>query len=361
MKTLNEKEWKAFAAFGNDGILHISTTDSSIDGIRLKNGDNNIVPYVTRSDSDNGFARFVSDVNYEFGSDEGGCITVGLDTQTAFYQPYKFVTGQNIQVITGGQLNEPIAHFLVTILREQMRAKFNWGGNGATLGRMKRLCVLLPVDDSGEPDYEYMEQYVSSIREQMLERYKKFVDGQLSQLEYKNVPELSEKEWMNFLIPDIFSNIQRGKRLKNADHVPGVVPYVSSTGNNNGVDDYIEVTNGTRVFRDCISLANSGSVGKAFYEPFSYVASDHVTSLKKDGFSKFIYLFLVSAVEKQKVNFNFNREINDQRIKTMQIMLPVTNTGEPDYEYMEQYTKNMMFKKYNQHLAFIGNEKNGND
>lgn len=184
-------------------------------------------------------------------------------------------------------------------------------------------------------------------------RYKNFIAGQLSQLEHKDIPALNEKEWGHFLIPDVFPGIQRGKRLKNADHVPGVIPYVSSTANNNGVDDYVEATAGTRSFSNCISLANSGSVGTAFYEPFEFVASDHVTSLKREGTSKFVYLFLATTIERQGSNFNFNREINDARIKKMQVMLPVTDEDKPDYEYMEQYAKNMMLKKYEQYLAFI--------
>ena len=171
--------------------------------------------------------------------------------------------------------------------------------------------------------------------------------------EIVDVPALTEKEWNHFLIPVIFEHVQRGRRLKNADHIPGKVPYVSSTASNNGVDDYIEATEGTRVFGDCISLANSGSVGTAFYEPFDFVASDHITSLKRIGASKFIYLFLITTIEQQGVNFNFNREINDVRINKMQMMLPVTDTGEPDYAYMEQYAKNIMVRKYRQYLSFL--------
>lgn len=182
----------------------------------------------------------------------------------------------------------------------------------------------------------------------------------LSELgDYVEIPALNEKEWAHFKMPEVFDTIQRGKRLKNADHVPGNVPYVSSTASNNGVDDYIEATSGTRVFCDCISLANSGSVGTAFYEPFEFVASDHVTALKTDGLTKYKYLFMTSMIEKQGSNFNFNREINDARIRNMQIMLPVTDSGEPDYEYMEQYVKNMMLHKYRQYLAFL--EQSGQD
>lgn len=122
MQSLDEKEWKQLSAFGEGAPLCIETTSSSIDGIRLIDGEEKRVPYITRSDSNNGLARFVDARNYQFGSDDGGCITVGLDTQTAFYQSHKFVTGQNVQVITGEQLNEDVAQFLVPILRQQMTA-----------------------------------------------------------------------------------------------------------------------------------------------------------------------------------------------------------------------------------------------
>ena len=163
---------------------------------------------------------------------------------------------------------------------------------------------------------------------------------------------LDEREWKDFAVPEIFQNIQRGKRLKNADHIPGVVPYVSSTANNNGVDDYIEATEGTRVFKNCISLANSGSVGTAFYEPFAFVASDHVTSLKCEEANECIYLFLITVLEQQGSNFNFNREINDIRIKKMRIMLPVTDDGKPDFQFMEDYIHELMTVKRKQYRAY---------
>ena len=164
---------------------------------------------------------------------------------------------------------------------------------------------------------------------------------------------LDDREWKDFAVPEIFQNIQRGKRLKNADHIPGIVPYVSSTANNNGVDDYIEASAGTRVFKNCISLANSGSVGTAFYEPFAFVASDHVTSLECKEANEYIYLFLTAVLEQQGSNFNFNREINDLRIKKMRVMLPVTDEGKPDFQFMEDYVRELMATKRKQYRTYV--------
>lgn len=114
---------------------------------------------------------------------------------------------------------------------------------------------------------------------------------------------------------------------------------MSSTASNNGVDDFIEPIEGVRIFSDCISIANSGSVGVAFYEPFEFVASDHVTCLKDPSFSKYVYLFLATVLTKQKCNYNFNREITDSRILRMRVVLPITDSGQPDFEFMGQFIR----------------------
>lgn len=40
---------------------------------------------------------FVTEQPLHYKVDEGNVITIGLDTQTVFYQPASFYTGQNIQ------------------------------------------------------------------------------------------------------------------------------------------------------------------------------------------------------------------------------------------------------------------------
>ncbi|ADI67610.1 restriction endonuclease subunit S [Mobiluncus curtisii] len=176
LPALNEKRWNRFRAFGKHGLFKIASTSSSIDGIRIIDSNIKNIPYVTRTDANNGISRFVSDKNLLFGSDDANCITIGLDTQTAFWQSHLFVTGQNIQIITGSQLNLWSAQFLIPLFKNQMKAKFNWGGNGATLSRMKRIELMLPVNDTGTPDYVYMEQYVKNMMLRKYQQYLEFLD-----------------------------------------------------------------------------------------------------------------------------------------------------------------------------------------
>ena len=60
VKELDEKKWEKFDVFGKKGFLRIATTDSGIDSIRLIDGNEKRVPYVTRSEAVNGIAQFVS-------------------------------------------------------------------------------------------------------------------------------------------------------------------------------------------------------------------------------------------------------------------------------------------------------------
>lgn len=176
LPSLSEKTWHKFKAFGPDGLFQIKTTNSSIDAVRLVKGRDQRCPYITRTDSNNGIARFVSSRNKEMGFDLAGTITIGLDTQTAYYQPANYVTGQNIQIVSGENLSEPVALFLLSILRSQMKAKFNWGGNGATLGRLLELQIMLPATDDGLPDYSYMSSYSHNIALHTLKRQLAFLN-----------------------------------------------------------------------------------------------------------------------------------------------------------------------------------------
>lgn len=169
--TLDEKEWKDFFVAGEDGVFDADSTSSGADKNKLNLTEGEI-PYITRSNEQNGISLFISEEQAtKWQADEGNTITIGLDTQTVFYQPHKYYTGQNIQVIRHEKMNEYIAMFIISMLKVQMK-NFNWGGNGVTLGRLCRTKMMLPVNDSGEPDFDYMEQY---IKNQMVKKYKDYI------------------------------------------------------------------------------------------------------------------------------------------------------------------------------------------
>lgn len=219
--------------------------------------------------------------------------------------------------------------------------------------RLRRIRSMFPVGDDGKPDIAYMEEYARNLRAAMLARYTKYAERRLAELgELEDIPKLEDKEWASFRLTDVFDKIRRGKRLKKADHVEGATPYVSSTALMNGNDGTCGNSAGTRRFSDCLTIANSGSVGSCFYHPYEFVASDHVTMLEKAGASEPLYLALAALLARLGEKYNFNREINDKRISRERVMLPVDEKGEPDFGYLERYAKNLMIRKYRQYMEF---------
>ncbi len=173
---------------------------------------------------------------------------------------------------------------------------------------------------------------------------------------------LNDREWKPFFLTELFPTIQRGKRLKSEDHMPGKVPYVSSSAMSNGVDNFVSNTKRVRIFSKCLSLANSGSVGSSFYEPFYFVASDHVTHLKNSRYNKYHYLFIATLTSRLSQKYNFNREINDRRISREKIVLPVDADGNPDLDFMEEYCKEreeQLIQKYREFISKIAQTGGG--
>ena len=148
---------------------------------------------------------------------------------------------------------------------------------------------------------------------------------------------LSNLTWKEFYFTDIFTEIQRGKRIKKADHKLGNTPYVSATANSNGIDGFLGNESGVRRFENCLTLANSGSVGSAFFHSYEFVASDHVTKLKREGLDKYAYLFMIPIINRLSEKYGFNREINDERIKREKIILPANEDGQPDFAFMSSF------------------------
>ena len=348
---LTDVEWGEFFIGGSNGLFDITSTKSGIDKNKL-NIDVGLIPYITRTDMQNGINMFITDKqNNRYNIDEGNVITIGLDTQTVFYQPTAFYTGQNIQVLRNNNLNKYTAMFIIPSIKIQMQ-KFNWGGNGATLGRLNRTRLILPINSQGQPNWQFMEDYIKQEQKQQAQKIIDYYERKLVELA-GDVVGLDKVEWKTFRFTEVFQEIQRGKRLTKANQTDGPKPYISSTSENNGVDAFIGNETGVRKFEDVLTLANSGSVGSTFYQQFEFVASDHVTALKSENADKYAYLFLSTVVKRLEDKYSFNREINDTRIKREKVILPADKEGNPNFQYMSDFVKKLELDKAQEVLEYI--------
>lgn len=340
MKNLNELTWKDFKI---EDVFDVEK------GIYLHSMDilEGKIPYITAKAINNGVNGFI-------GNEElfcGNTITIEKVKLSAFYQPTSYYCSHDVSVIKNNALNKDNSLFIASLITRQ-GSKYSYGRQ-AQMNVVKRETLFCPVNNDEEPDYEYMEQYTKTTIEKKIEKYITYTKSILESIDVKDIDSLEDKEWKEFFITSIFSKIQRGKRLTTSNQKDGNKPYISSTALNNGIDNFISNKESVRVFSDCLTIANSGSVGASFYHPYEFIASDHITHLKKDNMSKFVYLFISTLTNGFSKKYNFNREINDKRISREKILLPINDNEEPDYEYMEQYSKNLMHKKIKQYLDYL--------
>jgi hypothetical protein len=106
----------------------------------------------------NGVSGFINDENLSIY--EGNCITIGAEGIVAFFQPKTFATGVKVYTIRHSKMNVYNAMFIITILNLE-NYRYNYG-NARILNKIQREKIKLPVAKNGEPDWEFMENYIKS-------------------------------------------------------------------------------------------------------------------------------------------------------------------------------------------------------
>ena len=121
------------------------------------------IPYVSRSAENNGVIQYCGNGVIS----KGQCITIDGEGRYAFWQDIDFVSGSNITVLRNTNLNSLRALYLCSIFNSYVD-DYSYQ-NVRTLGRVQAEEIQLPVTDSGEPDWTYMEQYMQQIMNDMSE------------------------------------------------------------------------------------------------------------------------------------------------------------------------------------------------
>ncbi|UTB32702.1 MAG: restriction endonuclease subunit S [Methanobacterium sp. ERen5] len=347
VKDASEIKWGTFVL---SEVFTIESTSSGIDKNKLINK-KGMIPYITRTDENNGIANLIGKQDEKYFKNKGNVITIGLDTQTVFYQAKEFYTGQNIQILYNKKLNNVNALFLIPLL-EKIIEKFSWGGYGATLTRLRKSRVMLPINSDKEPDWDFMESYIKKKETYSLMKLKSYLDEKLSVMQDKAYLYSDDffdmMKWGEFLIENLF-NVNRGRRLIKKDRKNGKIAFYSATEYNNGVTDFI--SNPLFVEKNKILVT---IFGDAFFAEEDFTASDDVTILGNNKLNKYNGLFVCEMIKNNKEKFKFGYKCFSERIKRQTILLPINEeNNEPDWDFMESYIRKIKYEKLNEYSNYI--------
>ena len=113
--------------------------------------------YVTTQNNNNGVES-----KSDFFTELGNCITIDSATIGAvFYQEKNFIASDHVEIIKNDKLNKFNSFFIISILKKE---QFRYGyGRKWNQQNISNTIIKLPVDQNGNPDWQYMENYIKSL------------------------------------------------------------------------------------------------------------------------------------------------------------------------------------------------------
>ena len=237
-------------------------------------------------------------------------------------------------------LSNEVLLFIATLIQKESNKRFIAFGRELNRHIKNNFTIKLPaIKKSGifVADWGGIENYIiESIIPSLPSKSKEIWEGG-----YGNTPkhsthiELHSKEWRDFTYDDVFF-VTKGKRLTSYDMENGNYAYIGATDSNNGVTTYIGNTEHIHSGNK-ITVSYNGSIAEAFYQSDDFWATDdvNVLSLKNHQLNKYIAMFLITLIEKEKYRFNYGRKWKKEIMLQSIIKLPVQSNGYPDWEFME--------------------------
>ena len=145
--------------------------------IFVDSGSHDALPYVTRTEDNNGVKAFVSS-KCVTDIEKGNALVIGDTTSTISYQGDDFITGDHMVVIRPDWLNKYTGLFITTILKKE-RYRYSYG-RAYKIDLIKTTLVKLPVMRNTDgtpyidktkkysekgfvPDWLFMENYIKSL------------------------------------------------------------------------------------------------------------------------------------------------------------------------------------------------------
>lgn len=327
---LNTPLWKEFT-IGDYFDVYLSSGDLKIDDCEPGN-----IPLISSGSTNNGIVGYIDEKgDGKAQIFKANCITVDMFCN-AFYQNEDFyaVSHGRVNILYPKfKCNLQIGLFICSIIKKE-QFKYSYG-RAVYSSEIARMIIKLPSTPDNEPDWNYMEQYIKSIKHKPL--------STANQGKYSSLT-LGVENWVEFCVGDLFE-VKKGKRLTSDDQTDGDTPYIGAIDSNNGVANYI----GQGAIHDgnTISLSYNGSVGEAFYQPKPFWATDDVNVLyfRKENdvaFNKYIALFICAVLRQEKYRYSYGRKWVLESMKSTIIKLP-EKSGKPDWCYMENYMKSLPY------------------
>lgn len=284
--------------------------------------------------------------------DDHSYLIFGDHTRSMRIAETDFSVLDNVKVLKGPKLSGEILLYIETAWHKGIRDM----GYARHWKIAKQSDFLLPVTSAGQPDFEYMTQYIKDMEWQCVDDLKAkqkeelqaylqvtgFTDTTLSGSE---AAALTKKVvWKKFRIGKLFNvtgtkSTDAGK-VKLSDN--GDAQFIGRTQTAYGVQGWVK-SNSMGFAPNASNTISVSQVGTivAQYREVPYYTSQNIAKLSADFLTLEVGLYFCSVINHwiSQMNFVGYHTLKLADLRSEEVLLPVTSTGEIDFTYMQNYIR----------------------
>ena len=268
---------------------------------------------------------------------KGNCIIFICNGQGsvgyANYMDVDFIGTTDIVAGYNERLNRNIGLFIATVLCQE-RPKYSFGRKWKT--RLRDTIIRLPKTSNGSPNWSFMEEYICSLNSEPISTINNS----------DNSHKILISGWKEFSLNEVFSKMEPGKVSQANQLEEGAdIPYLGAKKDHNGIMFWCESTPELTSKGNCVILIcdGQGSVGLANYMESDFLGTVNLMLCYNDKhLNKYTGIFLATVLSKERPKYSFGRKWKTHLEETT-ILLPQTDDGCPDWNYMENYIKTMPY------------------
>ena len=287
----------------------------------------NGIPFVSRTAANNGVVARVSPVegivpnpSHTLSLAGGGSVL------SCFYQDEPYYSGRDLFVLSPKVEMSKNEMILYSYIISTNKYKYNYGRQANKTYQDLMLPELheikLIVETSLNADYKFNQQALMS-----------------------SVNSLNLANWDWFVVEDLFNYFERGK-VHSQYSLPSGDDYfyVGAKKDSQGVMSKCGYDEGLVSKGNCVIFIcnGEGSVGYSNYMDRDFLASGDLILGYGDKINKYTGLFLSTILDRERPKYSFGRKYG-KYVKQTAIMLPSTEDGKPDWEFMENYIKSLPY------------------
>ena len=249
-----------------------------------------------------------------------------------FYHEYDCAGDDNVYALVNNDMTSNAKLFIAGVLNKQLSIQFSYKDQFRQHD-LDVLSIKLPVNSSGEPDWQYIDSYIAK-RAALAHKYV----SELKLTKDQRQP-LKISGWQEYKLTDLFTGrdclIARGQRIKQRDRISGTIPLVTAGMENQGVADTI-ADNDVNILYPADSITID-MFGNTFCHNGPFYADDNILILHNSKYHYDELLFIAAVVNKTARQMSsYKSQFRMNSLNKLTIKLPALADGTPDWATMRK-------------------------